>query len=66
MHDDYYVLVDHDDYYVLMGHDVLVVFITSNKQLICRFYKLLVTDDAMMMTISLCVGSSSLSSFVVV
>ena len=48
MHDDHYVLVDHDDYYILVGHDVLVVFVTSNRQIICQFHKSLVTDNVMM------------------
>jgi len=42
--DDHYVMVNHD----LVVHGVLVIFITSNRQLNCRFYKLLVMDKDMM------------------
>ena len=38
----------HDDHYVIVVHDVLVFSITSNRQLICQFHELLVTDNAMM------------------
>ena len=38
----------HDDHYVIVVHDVLVFFVTSNRQLICQFHELLVTDNAMM------------------
>jgi len=48
VHDDHYVLVDHDDYYVLVGHDVLVVSVTSSRQIICQFHKLPVTNNVMM------------------
>ena len=37
----------HDDHYVIVVHDVLVFFVTSNRQLICQFHELLVTDSAM-------------------
>ena len=50
VHDDHYVLVDHD----LLVHDVLVVSITTNKQFICQFHKLVVTDNDMIATISSC------------
>ena len=40
VHDDYYVLADHD----LVVHTVVVVSVTSNKQLICQFHKLLVRN----------------------
>ena len=46
MHDDHYVLVGHD----LVVHGVNVVSVTSNGQFICRFHKLLVTDNDMMTT----------------
>ena len=45
MHDDHYVLVDHD----LLFHGVIVVSV-GNGQFICRFHKLLVTDNDMMAT----------------
>ena len=50
MHDDHYVLVDHD----LVVHGVIVVSVTSNGQFICRFHKLLITDNDMMTTNSSC------------
>jgi hypothetical protein len=37
VHDDHYVLADHD----LVDHGVIVVSVTSNRQFICRFHKLL-------------------------
>ena len=43
--DEFYV---HDDHYVIVVHDVLVFSVTSNRQLICQFHELLVTDNAMM------------------
>jgi len=46
VHDDYYVLADHD----LVVHTVIVVSVTSNRQLIYRFHKLLVTNNDMMTT----------------
>jgi hypothetical protein len=52
----------HDDHYVIVVHDVLVFFVTNNRQLICQFHELLVTDNAMMdITFFMC-GSSSSSS----
>jgi hypothetical protein len=50
VYDDYYALVDHD----LLVYGVIVVSITSSRQFICRFHKLLVTDNDMMATNSSC------------
>jgi hypothetical protein len=46
VHDDHYVLVDHD----LLVHGVIVVSVISNRQFICRFHKLLITDNDMIAT----------------
>jgi hypothetical protein len=59
VHEDHYVLVDHD----LVVHGVIVVSITSNSQFICRFHKLLVTDNDMMSTNSSCASSLASSFF---
>jgi hypothetical protein len=51
VHDDHYVSADHD----LVVHGVIVVSVTSNGQFICRFHKILVTDNDIMAINSSCV-----------
>jgi len=43
VHDDHYVMVNHD----LVVYSVIVISVTSNKQLNYQFYKLLVMDNDM-------------------
>ena len=56
MHDDHYVMVNHD----LVIYGVIVIFVTSIRQLNYQFSKLLVTDNDMMTA-----NSSSTWPFVV-
>jgi hypothetical protein len=51
VYDDHYVLVDHG---LSVVYDVLVVSVTSNRQFVCQFHMLLVMENDMMATISLC------------